>query len=84
MTITLDASGLIFRVGLGPGPGLGRPHILQCKTTKNSISDWAGVKKIFRGLQDLYPHTTSKFRGRAGPGLKMLSYRNNATDAFPS
>jgi hypothetical protein len=25
MTIPLDASGLNFRVGLGPGPGLGGP-----------------------------------------------------------
>jgi hypothetical protein len=84
MTIPLDSSGLIFRAGLRPGPGLGRRHILQCKTTKNSISGCARVKKFVCGLQDLYPRMASKFRGRARPGLKMLSYRNNATDALPS
>jgi hypothetical protein len=48
----------------------GRPRILSCKTTKNSISGRAQAKKIFRGLQDLCPQPSSKVRGRAwrGPG----------------
>jgi hypothetical protein len=65
MTIPLDVSGLNFRAGLGPGPGLGRAArvFYSVKQLKMTFVVGLGPKIFLRALRSL-----PTVRGRAGPG----------------
>jgi hypothetical protein len=77
MTIPLDASGLNFQAGLGPGPGLGGPptHFFSVKQLKTAFRVGLRPKTFFADFKISAHARSVRFvggpsAGRVGPGSK--------------